>query len=88
MAFAGLRPRQVQGLTLKDIPDLTVQSDSVQFMTIPAKIIPQSVWRNPSLRTFTFLPETGCGYLTNFLKERQAKDEKLTAQSQPSHPPL
>jgi integrase len=82
MAFAGLRPHHIQALTLKDIPDLTLQSNSVQFMTTPAKIIPQSIWRNPSVRTFTFLPEPGCTYLTDSLKERQAKGERLTAQSQ------
>ncbi len=82
MAFAGLKAQYIQTLTLKDVPDLNVQSNTVQFTKTPAKIVPQSKWRNTYLRTFTFLCEPGCTYLANFLKERQGKGENLTQQSQ------
>jgi integrase len=81
-AFAGLRTQYIQTLTLKDVPDLIVQLNTVQFTRTPAKLVPQSMLRNPPIRTFTFLCEPGCSYLLDSLKERLGKGEQLNPQTQ------
>jgi hypothetical protein len=78
MAFTGLRPhtlgdlRGQEGLKLRDLPELTVEGQSVTFTIIPARIVVRPSLSKARHKYFSFLTEQSCEYLKAYLEERLA----------------
>lgn len=87
MSQSGLRPESlgdakgVDGLTLSDLPELTIKGSSVTFSKIPTMVVVRAPLNKARHQYFTFLSEEGCSYLQAYLEKRLASDEKLTKNS-------
>jgi hypothetical protein len=87
MAFCGLRPQVlgnysgVDGIQLRDIPELSIQDNIVQFEKIPAKIVVRPELSKAKHRYFSFLGPEGCQYLKAYLEKRIAEGETVSAVS-------
>lgn len=85
MAFSGFRPEVLgsyegsDGLMLGDIEDLDVEA--IEFTVTPARINVRSNLSKARFRYFSFLGDEGCKYVTDYLHERKAAGETLTAES-------
>ena len=83
MAHAGLRPEVLgnyfgtDGLTIVDLPDLTVKESKVEFGVVPAMVVVRPELSKAGHKYLTFLSEEGCGYLKDYLEERLRQGEKL-----------
>lgn len=87
VAHSGLRIKTLgnyegqDGLTIKDLPEMKVEGDSVDFKQIPTLVIVRKEMSKAGHRYFTFLSEEGCEYLKDYLEERMREEEKLATDS-------
>jgi len=87
IAFAGLRPQAIgnvtgtDGLTVKDLPEMRIEGDSVVFLKVPTMVVVRPNLSKAKHRYFTFLTSEGCEYLQDYLERRIAAGEQLTAES-------
>jgi len=87
MAFSGLRPqtlgnmRGTDGLAVKDLPELRIQSEQVVFGKVPTMVVVRSPLSKAKHRYFTFLTREGCEYLKAYLEMRLAGGEELARES-------
>jgi hypothetical protein len=87
VAHSGLRIKTLgnyqgkDGLTIKDLPEIAVTNDSVNFDQTPTIVTVRRELSKAGHQYFTFLSEEGCQYLKNYLEERQRGGETLTAES-------
>jgi len=81
LAFAGLRPSTLAGLQLKDLPELKIEGQNVDFAKIPAQISVRAQLSKNGRPYQTFLIKEGCDYLKDYLELRLKKGETLTGES-------
>lgn len=87
MAVADLRPESIgnfdgsDGLMLKDLPELKMESGKVTFEKIPTMVVVRSSLSKTRGKYFTFLSHEGCDYLKEYLEERIRNGEKLTPET-------
>ncbi len=55
--------------------------DTLTFNNVPVKISVRNGLRKTRLRYFTFMGQEGCGYLKDYLNDREASDEILKKES-------
>ncbi len=83
IAFCGLRPESIgnylgtDGLRIGDLPELKLNSKSLEFETIPTRVIVRKTLSKARHQYFTFLPEEGCQYLREYLEARVRAGEAL-----------
>lgn len=83
MAHGGLRPEVLgnyvgdDGLTLKDLPELEIRKDHVEFSKIPAMVVVRPELSKARHKYFTFLGSEGCSYVRDYLEERLRAGERL-----------
>lgn len=87
VAHSGLRIKTLgnyegeDGLRFKDLPEMKVEGDSVDFKQIPIIVIVRKELSKAGHRYFTFLSEEGCEYLKDYLEERIRGGEEITSDS-------
>jgi hypothetical protein len=87
VAHSGLRIKTLgnyegqDGLRIKDLPEMRVKGDSVDFEQIPALVIVRKELSKTRHQYFTFLSEEGCEYLKDYLEERIREGEQITQDS-------
>ena len=87
VAFTGVRIgvlgnyKGIDGLKVKDIPDLKVDGDQVTFLRVPAQVTIREELSKSGKKYFSFLGQEGCMYLQNYLIERIRSGETLTPES-------
>ena len=87
VAHSGLRLmtlgnyRGVDGLRVKDLPEIRIEGGRVKFEQIPTMIIVRPELSKTRHQYFTFLSEEGCQYLKDYLEERMLNGECLTPNS-------
>jgi hypothetical protein len=83
IAHCGLRIETVgnylgdDGLRIRDLPELKVIDESVEFEKIPAMVLVRKELSKAGHQYFTFLSEEGCGYVKDYLEQRVREGEKL-----------
>ncbi len=84
VAHSGLRIKTLgnykgdDGLRIKDLPEVKVEGDSVDFGHIPTVVIVRKELSKAGHQYFTFLSEEGCEYLKDYLEERIRAGEEIT----------
>ena len=85
MAFSGARPEVqgdylgLEGLRIKDFPEMKIESGTVEFMKIPTVVVVREEISKSRHRYITFLGEEGCRILKEYLERRiNTEGEKLT----------
>jgi hypothetical protein len=87
LAHGGLRPETIgdyrgqDGLTIHDLPELTLDHGEVGFESIPSIVIVRPSLSKARHQYFTFLTDEGCGYVKDYLEERARNGEKLNPNS-------
>ena len=87
MAFSGPRPELqgnylgLDGLRVKDFPELTVTRKRVSFKKMPAMIVVREELSKMKNQYITFLCEEGCELIKLYLEKRIASGEKINADS-------
>jgi hypothetical protein len=87
LAHAGLRPESIgdyrgqDGITIRDLPELTIGHGEANFDTIPSMLIVRPSLSKARHQYFTFLTEEACGYVKDYLEERARNGEKLNPNS-------
>lgn len=87
MAHAGVRPEVIgnyrgdDGLRLKDLPELSVEGNTVTFEKIPTMVNVRPVLSKSNHKYFTFLSSEGCEYLKEYLEGRLRAGEILEPDS-------
>lgn len=87
MAHAGVRPGVIgnylgdDGLRLKDLPDLQVKRNGVEFAHTPTMVVVRPELSKTGQKYFSFLGEEACGYVKAYLEERLREGEKLGPES-------
>ena len=87
VAFTGVRIgvlgdyKGIDGLKIKDIPDLKIEGKEITFLKIPAQVIVREELSKSGKKYFTFLGQEGCMYLQNYLIERIRSGETITPES-------
>ncbi len=85
MAHSGLRPQALgngmDGLRIKDLPELSISKRKVSFGKIPAMIIIRQNISKAGHKYLTFMSSEGCDYLSAYLQERINAGEKLSPES-------
>ncbi len=87
MAFSGLRPQVLgnidgsDGLIIKDLPELEIVGNEVQFTEIPTRVVVRPELSKAKHRYFSFLGSEGCDFLKFYLEKRIALGEKLSQNS-------
>jgi integrase len=83
VAHSGLRIKTLgnyegeDGLRIRDMPELRVRGDSVDFEETPSLVIVRKELSKAGHQYFTFLSEEGCEYLKDYLEERTREGEIL-----------
>jgi integrase len=83
MAFAGIRPqvlgnyRGTDGLTIGDLPDLTLKGKTAHFRQTPGMVVVRPELSKTGLRYFSFIGSEGCDYLAAYLTDRLEAGEEL-----------
>ena len=83
VAHSGLRLETIgnylgdDGLRIRDLPELRVEGESVEFEQIPPIVIVRKELSKAGHQYFTFLSGEGCGYLKDYLEMRMRSGEKL-----------
>lgn len=92
VAHAGLRPEVlgnylgIDGLTLGDFPELTVESGSIHFERAPTLIKIRPELSKNSNGYLSFVSSEGCTYIRQYLEMRLRMGEELTSESDLIHP--
>lgn len=87
MAHAGVRPEVLgnyegtDGLRIKDLPEMIIESGKVSFESVPTRIIVREELSKIGHSYTTFLSEEGCEYLRAYLENRIAEGEEITPES-------
>ena len=87
VAFTGVRIgvlgdyKGIDGIRVKDIPDLKIDGDQITFLRIPAQVIVREELSKSGKKYFSFLGQEGCMYLQNYLIERIRSGETITQKS-------
>jgi hypothetical protein len=87
VAHSGLRLETIgnylgdDGLRIRDLPELRVEGESVEFEQIPTIVFVRKELSKAGHQYFTFLSEEGCGYLKDYLEMRLRSGEKLGTDS-------
>jgi len=87
VAHSGLRLETIgnylgdEGLRIKDLPELKIEGESVEFEQIPTIVIVRKELSKAGHQYFSFLTEEGCGYLKDYLEMRMREGEKLDKDS-------
>jgi len=87
IAHAGLRPesignyRGVDGLRVRDFPEMTIQGTTVTFTQIPTMVRVRPELSKSGRAYFTFLGQEGSQYVKAYLEERLRRGEKVTDDS-------
>jgi hypothetical protein len=87
VAHSGLRLETIgnylgdDGLRIRDLPELRVEGESVEYEQIPTIVIVRKELSKAGHQYFTFLSEEGCGYLKDYLEMRMRSGEKLEEDS-------
>jgi len=87
IAHAGLRLETLgnynglDGLRMRDLPELKIKGSEVSFEKTPTMIIVRSALSKARHQYFTFLTEEACSYLKDYLEERLRDGELLTSDS-------
>jgi integrase len=82
-AFSGLRPQVLgksdgsDGLQLRDLPELKITADGVEFEKVPTRINVRRELSKTRKAYITFLGPQGCDVLANQLRMRLTAGEKL-----------
>ena len=82
-ALAGPRPEVqgdylgLEGLRIKDLPELEISGNTVTFKKIPTMIIVREEISKSRRQYFTFLPQEGCELLKSYLEQRLRSGEVL-----------
>jgi len=69
------------GLRIKDLPEIEVYDDHVDFKQKPTLLIVRKELSKAGQQYFTFLSEEGCEYVKDYLDERMREGEVLDAES-------
>lgn len=69
------------GLTIRDLPELSVDNDRVEFTRVPTMIIVRPSLSKVNHRYFTFLPKEGCDHLVAYLNKRLSDGDKLAPEA-------
>lgn len=83
IAFSCLRPetlgnyRGIDGLMLKDLPELKIVGDRVEFERVPTMVVVRPTLSKARHKYFTFLSQEGCTYVKEYLEERIRAGEAL-----------
>ena len=83
VAHCGLRIETVgnylgdDGLRIRDLPELKVDKESVEFEKMPAIVIVRKELSKAGHQYFSFLSEEGCGYVKDYLEQRMREGERL-----------
>lgn len=86
-AFAGLRPGVLgdflgnDGLKVKDISDMILADNKVEFQNIPAEIIVRKNLSKACHQYSSLIPEQACRYIKQYLEHRIRSGERLTPES-------
>jgi hypothetical protein len=87
IAHCGLRIKTVgnyrgdDGLRIKDLPEMTVKRETVEFEKVPGMVIVRKELSKSRHQYFTFLSEEGCEYLKNYLESRIRQGEPIEPES-------
>jgi len=87
MAFAGLRPatigdsRGVDGLKVKDLPEIEVRDGKVTFPKVPTLITVRKKISKIRKPYDTFAPVEACDYIRHYLEDRMRMGEVITPES-------
>ena len=87
VAFTGVRIgvlgdyKGIDGLKVKDIPDLKVDGEEISFLRVPAQVNIREELSKSGKKYFSFLGQEGCMYLQNYLIERIRSGEAITPES-------
>lgn len=88
MAFSGARPEVqgdylgVEGLRLKDFPELKIEGGTVEFTKFPTVVVVREEISKSRNQYITFLGEEGCRILKEYLERRNnTEGEKLLPNS-------
>jgi hypothetical protein len=87
IAHCGLRIKSVgnyrgdDGLRIKDLPEITVKGETVEFEKVPAMVIVRKELSKSRHQYFTFLSEEGCEYIKNYLGSRIRQGEAIESES-------
>lgn len=87
MAFAGCRPEVqgnytgLDGLRIKDLPELEIQEKKVEFTKMPTRVIVREELSKIKHWYPTFLCEEGCEFVKQYMDYRIAQGEKLTPET-------
>ena len=87
VAFTGVRIgvlgdyRGIDGIKVKDIPDLKIDGEEISFLRVPAKVNIREELSKSGKKYFSFLGQEGCMYLQNYLIERIRSGEAITPES-------
>jgi len=83
IAQSGLRletlgnDRGDDGLTIRDLPDMNVHEDRVEFTRIPTMVVVRPPLSKAKHKYSTFLPKEGCDFLSAYLNKRLSRGEKF-----------
>jgi hypothetical protein len=83
IAHAGLRPEALghyrgnDGLRMRDLPDLSVENQTVEFLKVPTMVIVRRELSKAGHQYFTFFTEEACSYLKDYLDMRTREGEAL-----------
>ena len=87
VAHSGLRIKTLgtyrgdDGLRIRDLPEMNVESESVDFERTPTLVIVRKELSKAGHQYFTFVSEEGCEYLKDYLEERLREGEEMTKDS-------
>jgi hypothetical protein len=87
VAHSGMRIKTLgnyegqDGLRIRDLPEMKVEGDSVDFEQIPALVAVRKELSKAGHQYLTFLSEEGCEYLKDYLEERIREGEELSPDS-------
>jgi hypothetical protein len=87
IAFADLRPQTVgnhnglDGLMLKDLPEVRIENGEVKFEKIPIMIVVRPTLSKTKHKYFTFLSSEGCTYLKEYLDQRLRCGERVAPET-------
>ena len=91
MAHSGVRPEVLgnygglDGLRLKDFPELKIRGDRVEFDRVPAMVVVRPELSKAKHRYFSFLTQEGCDFVKEYLELRAQAGEKLTPETDLIH---
>jgi hypothetical protein len=71
----------MDGLRLKDLPEMKIEKGEVVFEKVPTMVVVRKELSKAGHQYFTFLGEEGCEYLKDYLESRLKEGEKLTPDS-------